>query len=282
MNSLIPIFAAILQAGSFVTDKVALNIRGVSFRTYVGISFPLIFLISLIIFLIFRPPLTLDLFSGNSGLFFILSSGFIIAANILYYRALKHDGLGEMETLSLVAGVPIIIFTSAVFTDERNLFVVIPALVVALVIIWSHFENHHIRLAKRTWPFFLFALCSAPLRSGIHKVLLMTWHPISLEFMQSAVVAVVLGILFWKDARSVNLKTFYLLVLTNILTTVAWILVSFSIQRSGIVYTGLLFALQPLLVYFSSVLFLREKTNWKKNMAFAVVLLSIGVAQILS
>ncbi|HEY4523398.1 MAG TPA: EamA family transporter [Candidatus Paceibacterota bacterium] len=282
MNSLIPLFAAILQAGSFVTDKITLNIRGVSFKTYVGVSFPLIFLITFIIFLIFRPPLTADLFVGNLGLFFIISIGTVITSNILYYRALKHDGLGEMEVLSLLVGVPVIIFSSAVFSDERKLYVVIPALLAALAIIWSHWEGRHIHLARRTWPFFLFAFFSAPFRSGMQKLLLVAWNPISLELMQSAAVAVVLGILFWQQVRSINLKTFYLLVLTNVLTSVAWILVSFSIQRSGIIYTGLLFSINPLLVYFSSVLFLGEKTNWKKNTAFAVVLLSIATVQVLS
>ena len=178
--------------------------------------------------------------------------------------------------------MPVIIFSSAVFNDERKLYVVIPALLAASAIIWSHWEGRHVHLAKRTWPFFLFVFFSAPLRSSVQKLLLISWNPISLELMQSAAVAVVLGILFWKHVRNINLKTFYLLVLTNVLTSVAWILVSFSIQRSGIIYTGLLFSINPLLVYFSSVLFLGERTNWKKNTAFAVVLLSIGAAQALS
>lgn len=282
MNSLIPLVAAVLQAGSFVVDKVTLNIRAVSYKTYVGVSFPLIFLITLVIFLIFRPPLTLDLFTGNIGLFFTLSTLMIIASNLLYYRALKSDGLGELETLALLTGIPIIIFSSAIFADERKLFVVLPALMAAGAIIWSHWEKHHIHIAKRTWPFFLYALISAPIRSGLQKELLHAWHPISLEFIQSAAVAIILGILYWKYARAISLKTFYLLLIANILTSVAWILVSFSIQNSGIIYTGLLFSLNPLLVYASSVYFLGEKTNWKKNVAFVLVLLSIGVAQALS
>jgi drug/metabolite transporter (DMT)-like permease len=281
MNSLLPLLAAVLQAGSSVADKITLNMRGVSFRTYVGVSFPLWFLVMLIIFLIFRPPLTVELFLGMTGLFFAISVGMIIASNILYYRALKHDGLGEMETLLLLSSIPVIIFSSAIFVDERKLFVVIPAFIAACAVIWSHWEKRHIHLARRTWPFFLFALVFASLRSVLQKELLLAWNPISLEFMQAAIAAIILGILFWKHARGVGLKTFYLLVLTTVFSSVAWILVGFSIQRSGIVFTGLLFAAQPLLVYFSSVLFLREKTNWKKNLAFAVVLLSIGAAQVL-
>lgn len=281
MNSLFPLIAAVLQSGSFVLDKVVLNVRGVSFKTYIGVSFPLIFLITLVIFLIFRPPLTIDLFTGNQGLLFFISIGLVIAVNILYYRALQHDKLSELETLGLLPGIPVIIFSSVLFADERNFFVVIPALMASIVIIWSHWEKHHLNIARRTWPYFLFALCSAPAGSAMKKILLASWNPISLELMQSAATAIILGILFWKHARNISIKTFYLLLFTNILTSVAWILMNFSIQRSGIIYTGLLFSLQPLLVYSASVFFLRERTNWKKNMAFAVVLFSIVTAQLL-
>ena len=44
MTFLFPILAAILQAGSLTLDKVVLSIRRVNFKTYTGVSFPLIFL----------------------------------------------------------------------------------------------------------------------------------------------------------------------------------------------------------------------------------------------
>jgi drug/metabolite transporter (DMT)-like permease len=66
------------------------------------------------------------------------------------------------------------------------------------------------------------------------------------------------------------------------LTSVAWILFYFSYQRSGIIYTILIFSLQPLLVYLASVFFLKESLYWKKAVAFIVVLLSIAVAQVIS
>jgi len=43
----------------------------------------------------------------------------------------------------------------------------------------------------------------------------------------------------------------------------------------------LVFSLQPLLVYLASVFFLKEPFHWKKAAAFAIVLLSIGIAQII-
>ncbi|MBT9167771.1 MAG: hypothetical protein DDT19_01113 [Syntrophomonadaceae bacterium] len=87
--------------------------------------------------------------------------------------------------------------------------------------------------------------------------------------------------LVFLESQKVSLKAFSLLVLTNILTTIAWILFYFSYQKSGIIYTILIFSLQPLLVYFASVFFLKEPLHFKKTIAFFVVLFSIVVAQVM-
>ena len=147
MNFLFPILAAILQAGSFTIDKVVLSIRRVNFKTYTGISFPLIFLITLVIFFIFRPPLSFDLLAGNLWWLLLISVGMTIVTNLIFYRALDDDKLGEIQTLDLLHAIPIIIFASIFFADERNFFVVIPALIASSAVIWSHWEHHHLKIS---------------------------------------------------------------------------------------------------------------------------------------
>jgi EamA domain-containing membrane protein RarD len=68
--------------------------------------------------------------------------------------------------------------------------------------------------------------------------------------------------------------------LTNILTSLAWILFFYSVQTSGVIYTVLIFLLQPLLVYLAAVLLLKERPTLKKTIAFAVVLAAIAVADL--
>lgn len=281
MNFLFPILAAILQAGSFTLDKVVLSIRRVNFKTYTGVSFPLVFLITLIIFFIFRTPLSLDLLAGNLLWLLLVSIGMTIVKNLIFYRALDDDKLGEIQTLDLLRGIPIIIFASIIFTDERNFFVIIPALVASFAVVWSHWEHHHFKIAKHTLPFLVWSLSVAPIEASISKVLLVSWNPISLELVRSGAVAFILAPLFAKYAQKVSFKAFSLLLATNILTSIAWILFYFSYQRFGIIFTILVFSLQPLLVYLASVFLLKEPFHWKKAAAFAIVLLSIGIAQVI-
>ena len=281
MNFLFPILAAILQAGSFTLDKVILSIKRVNFKTYTGISFPLIFLITLIIFIIFRPPLSLNLFTGNLLWLLLISIGMTIVTNLIYYRALDSDYLGEIQTFDLLRNIPIIIVSGLIFTDERNFSIIIPAFIASIAIIWSHWEHHHIKIARNTLPFIVWSLFTASIGAPISKILLQSWNPISLELISSGVIAIILGTLFIKCTNKISFKTFLLLLITNISTSIAWILFYFSYQYSGIIYTILIFSIQPLLVYIASIFILKEPLNWKKIIAFIIVLLSIGIAQIL-
>jgi len=282
MNFIFPILAAILQAGSFTLDKVILSFRRVGYKTYTGVSFPLIFVITLVIFLIFRPPLSLELFSGDIGWFILLSITLAIVTNLVFYRALDDDNLGEIQTLDLLRVIPIIVVSGLIFSDERNLCIIIPALIASLAIIWSHWERHHFKIAKKTLPFLIWSLSVAPIGAALSKVILTTWNPISLELVRSGAMALILGVLFFKQIQKVSSKTFYYLIITNILTSVAWIMFYFSYQRLGIIYTALIFSLQPLLVYFASIWVLKEKVQYKKVIAFVIVLISIVFAQIIS
>ena len=281
MNFLFPIFAAILQTGSFTIDKVVLSIKRVNFKTYTGISFPLIFLITLIIFIIFQPPLSQELFTGNLLWLLIISIGMTIVTNLIFYRALDSDYLGEIQTFDLLRNIPIIIISSLLFADERNFTIIIPAFIASVAVIWSHWEHHHFKIAKNTLPFIVWSMFAASVGAPISKVLLQNWNPISLELVSSGVIAIILGSLFIKYTNKISFKTFLLLLTTNILTSIAWILFYFSYQRSGIIYTILVFSIQPLLVYLASVFILKEPLRWKKVIAFIVVLISIGFVQIL-
>ena len=281
MNFLLPIIAAVLQASSFTIDKVILSFRKVDFKVYLGISFVLIFLINGIIFLLFQPPFSLALFANYNWLLILISIGLIILTNFIFYWVLNHEHLGEMQTLSLLAGIPVILISSFFFTSERQPTIVIPALIALLAVVWSHWEHHHFQIARRSALFLLWSFSVAPVGVILSKTLLATWNPISLELVRSGVIACLLTAFLYRGYRGAEGSAGGLLLITNILTSVASLLIYFGYQRLGIVYTTLLFSIQPLLVYFASVWFLREHWQWKKGIAFFIVVGSITFAQLL-
>ena len=279
MASLLAIIAAALQAGSFTLDKVILSIRGVNYRTYTGLSYPLIFAITLVVFLLVRPPFSLQLVSGHLMWFFLALIILSVVTNLIFYRALDHDRLGEIQTIDLFGNLPTILVATFLFNDERNLFIIVPAMVASCALVWAHWQHHRLVIARGTVPFVVWTVTGHPLAASVSKLLLRAWNPIVLELMRSGAMAVVLGFIFSHEIKKASLRTDLLLVITNILTTLAFILFYFSYQRLGIVHTTLLFSLQPILVYIASLVLLKEKLQPKKLVAFCIVLICIIVAQ---
>lgn len=281
MGLFFPTAAAILQSGSVLTDKLVLKIKGITHKSYIGISFPLIFLFTLIIYLIIRPEFSKEMFQTKYLLLIVLSVIIGAITNILFYRALKSDLLSEMETISLLSNVPLIVFTGIFLVEERNYFVMSLAFISALAIVWSHWERHHFHIAKKTWPFLVWILAIAPFGGIISKIILQTWNPILLQLFRDGLLVVVFVPLFFHNVKHAPKSAYPLLILTNLLTSIAWILYFFSYKTSGVIYTVLIFSLQPMLVYFASLIFLKEKLHWRKLVAFLVILTAIVLAQIL-
>lgn len=279
MSFLFPIAAAVLQAVSFTLDKIVLSIKQVGFRTYTGVSFPLSFIVNLILFFVFRPLIPENWFSGYYGLLIIGAIVIGFLSNILFYRALDHDKLGEIETLSLLNTVSVIIVSGIIFADERNFTILLPALVASVAVVWSHWERHHIKIARDTLPYLCWSLAIAPVSAAISKELLTVWNPIALEMVRTGALAALFLFMFRDAITKVPVRALRLLIVTNVFTTVAWVLFYFGYQRLGIVHTLLLFSLQPFLVYMSSIFILKERPSWKRTVGFAIVLVSIGVAE---
>lgn len=281
MNSLLPFLGAAFQSVSFTLDKAILSFKKTGYKTYAGLSFPLLFVFDFIIFLIFKPPVSSALFAGSLAWVFLGLAGMAIGTNLFYYRALAKDALSELLTLGLLARLPVIIFSALAFSDERNFAIIALAVLSSAAIIWSHWDHHHFEIKKNTLAFLLWFLFVVPFGAVLSKIILGFWNPIVLALFQDGLVALILGWLYLKESFKVSRGAILFLLLTNIFSSAGWILYYTSVQKSGIIYTGLLFSLQPLLTYFASVVFLKEGLDRKKVLAFLIVLAAVGVAQIL-
>lgn len=280
MSFIFPLAASILQAASFTLDKTILKIKRVTHKNYIAVSFPLIAIFTLIIFLIFHPPLELNLIKGKFLLYFLAIILLATITNLLFYRALKSEMLSEIETISLLKDIPLIIFAALIFPSERNPFLIILALIATGSIIWSHWERGHFHIAKKTLPYFIWIILAAPFASIIAKQILEQWSPIAFQLIKNGVMGIFFFFVFYSNIKSTPKKSLPLLLLTNFLSSIAWILYFYSYQISGIIFTVLIFSLEPLLVYLAALILLKEKFHWKKFAAFIIILATIILSQI--
>lgn len=274
MHILFPLIAALFQATSMTLDKVILSFKEMNFKLYTGVSFPLVALFTGIMFILFRPTITLALFTPSIILLLVILIGITIINNLLFYQALQHDLLVELKLLDLMRNIPILVISALLFIDERNPILILAALMSFIVVIWSHWENHQFAIRAQTLLFALWSLTLASFGPSLLKVLLQTLDPITIELIKNIGVALILTPLFYRELS----KSFPsghalgLLLVTNLLTSIAWVALSFGYQQLGVIYTTLIFSLQPLLIYVASALLLKERISRKKVIAFFLVL----------
>lgn len=279
MSFIFPFLASILQSASFILDKSILSIKKASREQYLGLSFPLIAIFTFAIFLIFNPPFNSQLFSAKYFFLLALSIIMSIASNLIFYSALKTDLLSEIQTIELLKELPLIIFSAIIFSDERNYFIIALSLISACSVIWSHWQKKGFGIAKKTLPLLIWNLLANPFRGIISKALLEIWNPISLQLIRDGTIGLIFFLIFFKDIKKMPKKAIPFLLLTNLLTSIAWIFYYYSYQSLGIIYTVLIFSLQPLIVYFAGLIFFKEKFSPKKLISFIIILIAIVLAQ---
>ena len=256
--------------------------KRIDWQTYTSISFPLLMLFDALFLLIVHPAINWNSLGGIAGVFVIVTivAGFI--TNTLYYRALDDENLHELQTWSVFLGIPTIIVTSILFTDERRLVVLIPALVAIAAVTWSHMrENHGLAIRPKTVAFIGWMFVAAPALTVMNKVILETWNPILLELVRDSTLAFIFWLIVFKGIKHVNKTAWAFLLATNICSSAGWILYYYGFQRLGIVETMLVFSLQPVLTYGFALVFLKEKLHPRQLIAFVVVLGCIAAAQLL-
>ncbi len=279
--NLIPIFGAFFQAGASVLDKLLLGGRGITYKNFSIVSFLAALVVAAIAFLVFQPPLTGELFLGLPGAFALFTTSTILISNLFYYSALKKEFLTELQTLDLVSYVPIVLFSFTIFPDERNVYALVLALIASFAVIWSHWDGHHFLMKRQVRYYLWWILLVAPLEASAFKEAFRTWDPIALQFIRELVIVPILALLYYQSLKRISTRSFFSIFFAGALTTIGSILLYISYQKLGVVYTTLIFTLQPLLIYIVSLLFLKEPLHRKKFVAFLIVLASIVVAQLI-
>ncbi|HTP56989.1 MAG TPA: hypothetical protein VMJ72_01780, partial [Candidatus Paceibacterota bacterium] len=258
MGILSPLIASLLQAMSYTFDKAALNVRRIDWKTYTSVSFPLLMLFDALFLFIVHPAIDWGMLGGLAGIFVAVTiiTGFI--TNTLYYRALDEDNLHELQTWGVFIAIPTLIVTSILFADERNLVVLIPALIATAAVTWSHLgRGNRLAIQPKTAAFIGWMLIATPATVGMSKVILQSWNPILLELVRDSSLALIFWVAVSKGISHVNRKAWSYLLATNMFSSAAWILYYYGYQQLGVVHTMLLFSLTPVLTYLFALVFLR-------------------------
>ncbi|RMD67472.1 hypothetical protein D6817_01570 [Candidatus Pacearchaeota archaeon] len=277
MSFIFPALAALLQASSFTIDKIAFRAKKINYLNFTALGFAFLFLFNLLLWLALKPGF--GALTPASISLLLVSTSILIATNLLFYRALKKEKLAEMQTLALVSSIPLVLLSFFAFPDEKNPLSLALALLASALLVWSHWEKKHFHLAKKSYQFLLWAIFVMPFAALLTKILLNSFHPITLQLYRDTLVALILIPVLAKRAQRPALSTTALIALSSLLSSIAGVLYLFGFKTLGVIQTVLIFSAEPFLVYLSAILLLKEKIEKKKLVAFSALVILIALSQ---
>ena len=154
----LPVLGAIALAGGTILERIVLRKKKVGVNLYQTASFLaiVIFLLPLIYFFWKMDPGAME--PKNIVIFFLVIF-FSIIANLLVFYSLKWEKVGNLEPARILEPLFVILLAIifSFFAEnlyERNLKIIIPALIASLALIFSHIKRHHLQFS----PYFVAAI----------------------------------------------------------------------------------------------------------------------------
>tara|TARA_Y100000034_G_scaffold91319_1_gene110142 strand:- start:177 stop:1019 length:843 start_codon:yes stop_codon:yes gene_type:complete len=279
LQFIIPTIAAVSGSLEMFLNKFILSREKVNYKLFTSVSFLLLSLIMLIISPFFF-EFSSDFFLPINLILLVVIVIIGTIANVLLFHGMKAEKLTEIDALFVFGGFFTILLTALIYADERNPYILIPAVIASIALILSHVKKHHIKFHK-TGLMVLGATLLFAFENVIVKYLLVTYNAFSLYFIRSFLIMLVLVIYFKPNLKKLNGKKYFHLTVTQVLIIVQLVLTYYSFQRFGVVYTMLIMTLMPILLYIYALVWLKEKLEWKKAVAGVVILVCVVVAQVL-
>jgi len=270
----LPVLGAVALAGATILEKIVLIKRKINIRLYQTAAF-LAVVISMLPLLYFFWKLDATAWQLKNIMIFLLVVLFSMIANLLFFYSLKWEKVGNLEPARVLEPL-FIILLAVVFSFfaeglyERNVRVVVPALIAGSVLVFSHIERHHLEFNKYFIATILGSFFFA-LELVISRLILDFYSPVTFYFLRSSSVFLLSLIIFKPKFKKLNTKVRWIIFATGAIWMVYRVIVYSGYLSVGVVFTTLLLMLGPIFIYIFAFFFLKEKIRWK-NFAAAIVI----------
>ncbi len=273
-----PLVGAIALASLTIMEKIVLRKRKIKitlFQTATFFAAVLVMLPFLYFFWKLEPqalnPVNILIFLG-----IILVSVF---ANIFSFFALKGEKVSNLEPalimeplFTILLAILFSFFAAELY--QRNLQVIIPAIIAGLALVISHIKKEHIHFNK----YFLAAIAGSflfALELVMSKLILNYYSPLSFYFFRCSAVFLLSYLFFRPKFSEIDIKLRGKIFLIGFLWVLYRIIVYYGYLLFGVIFTTLIIMLGPVFVYLFARIFLKEKLNWKNILASIIIIACI-------
>jgi drug/metabolite transporter (DMT)-like permease len=276
---IIPLTAALAGAVAVILSKRILTFQKINYRVFASFAMIQLFVIMLFVSPIFFKP-TDGMFTVTSIYLLVITAVIAAAYNLFFYHGLSEDTLVDAESVIMMAPLLTTVLSIAFFVDERNLFIIIPAIVAGVALLLSHIRKHHLFFSKGD-NYLLFALGLVSIEAIFLKLLLRTFSPFTAYFLRVAIVAFILWLIVRPNLTKLSMKTITKMAIFNVFVLIQFSFTYWSYKVHGVVYSTLILTILPVLVLVWAFSVEREKLEMRKFIAVAVILASILAVQLL-
>jgi drug/metabolite transporter (DMT)-like permease len=274
----LPILGAIALAGGTILERVVLRMKKVGVELYQTASF-LAIVISMLPLLYFFWRLDSGAMEPKNIVIFFLVVFFSTIANLLVFYSLKWEKVGNLEPARVLEPLFVILLAIifSFFAEnlyERNLKVIIPALIASLALIFTHIRKHHLQFS----PYFIAAIIGSfffALELVISRLILDFYSPVTFYFLRSSSILLLSLLIFRPDFKKIDTKVRWQIFLTGPVWVVYRIVVYYGYLNVGVIFTTLLLMLASIFIYAMAYFILKEKISWQNFAASIVVISSV-------
>ncbi len=276
----IPIIGSLALATGTIMEKIILMNKKVSVKLYQTASF-LGILIIMFPFIYFFWRMTPEAFELKNIIILGLVIIFALIANLFTFFSMKWEKISNLEPAKILE--PLFIISLAIlfsfFIDSglygRNLKVIIPALIAAGALIFSHIRKHHLNFNK----YFSAAIAGSffyALELIISRLILDYYSPITFYFLRSFGIFIISFILFRpKFFNDLDAKVSLEILGISAIWFIYRIVIYYGYTHLGVISTTLIIMIGPIFIYIFAWSFLKEKLHWKNIVAAVIIIASV-------
>jgi len=281
----IPILGSLSLATGTILEKIVLKKKSINIKTYqTAVFFSIIF--AMLPFLFFFWKLDAQAFELKNILIFsmiILSS---LIANLFIFYSLKWEKITKLQPARMLEPLMVILLAIifSFFIDgnlyERNLKIIIPALIASIAIIFPNLKKHHLYMNKYIVAAIIGSFFFA-LELIISRLILNFYSPITFYFLRCSTIFLISLIIFKPNIKKIDKKSRWIILITGAIWAIYRIVIYWGYLNIGIIFTTLMIMLGPIFIYIFAYKFLKEKLNWK-NIVSALIIIACVLYAILS
>jgi drug/metabolite transporter (DMT)-like permease len=274
----IPIFGALALAGGTILEKIVLRKRKLDIKLYQVLSFSAIVLI-IIPFIYFFWKVDAGALKLENIIILAVVILFSILANLLTFYSMKWEKITNLEPAKILEPLFVILLAIifSFFVEglyDRNIHIIIPALIAAFALIFSHIRKHHLEFNK----YFVAAIFGSlffALELVLSRLILDFYSPLAFYFIRCFFIALISLALFSPKFGNLDKKLKGEIFVIGALWVIYRLVLYYGYLNYGVIFTTLMIMLGPVFTYIFAWRFLKEKPDWKNMLASILIIGSV-------